>query len=187
MAGALIGDENKYDTEFWRIRSPLEQIDKITAPTFVVGGLNDIFQRGEPLIYEGLKDHTTAKLLIGPWEHLDGSSGAGLPADGVPALANIRLAWFDQYLKGMDTGAGDPTRRSPSTTPVPNAMSPPPTGHTPRPKQKPFSSTASPAPRCSAVFHRAPPSPTSRPACCKRQSTASAPPVPASGPPACWA
>ena len=107
VAGALIGDENKYDTEFWRIRSPLEQIDKITAPTFVVGGLNDIFQRGEPLIYEGLKDHTTAKLLIGPWEHLDGSSGAGLPADGVPALSNIRLAWFDQYLKGMDSGAGD--------------------------------------------------------------------------------
>ena len=107
VAGALIGDENKYDTEFWRVRSPLEQIDKITAPTFVVGGLNDIFQRGEPLIYEGLKDHTTAKLLIGPWEHLDGSSGAGLPADGVPALSNIRLAWFDQYLKGMDSGAGD--------------------------------------------------------------------------------
>ena len=108
VGGALIGDENKYDTDFWRQRSPLEQIDKITAPTFVVGGLRDIFQRGEPLIYEGLKNNgTTSKLLIGPWEHLDGSSGAGLPADGVPALANIRLAWFDQHLKGMDTGAGD--------------------------------------------------------------------------------
>ena len=108
VGGALIGDDNKYDNDFWRQRSPLEQIDKITAPTFVVGGLRDIFQRGEPLIYEGLKNNgTTSKLLIGPWEHLDGSSGAGLPADGVPALANIRLAWFDQYLKGMDTGAGD--------------------------------------------------------------------------------
>lgn len=107
VAGALVGDENRFNTDFWRIRSPLEQIDRISAPTFVVGGLNDIFQRGEPLIYEGLKDHTTAKLLIGPWQHLDGSSGASLPADGVPALSNIRLAWFDQYLKGMDTGAGD--------------------------------------------------------------------------------
>ena len=92
VAGALIGDENKYDPEFWRIRSPLEQIDKITAPTFVVGGLNDIFQRGEPLIYEGLKDHTTAKLLIGPWEHLDGSSGAGVPADGAATLRLLELA-----------------------------------------------------------------------------------------------
>lgn len=105
VAGALVGAENRYNTEFWRSRSPLEQIDKISAPTFVVGGLNDIFQRGEPLIYEGLKDHTTAKLLIGPWQHLDGSSGAGLPADGVPDLASLRLAWFDHYLKGMDTDA----------------------------------------------------------------------------------
>ena len=70
-------------TEFWRIRSPWSKSTR-SVPTFVVGGLNDIFQRGEPLIYEGLKDHTTAELLIGPWQHLDGSSGAGLPADGVP-------------------------------------------------------------------------------------------------------
>ena len=105
IAGALVGDENRFDTAFWRIRSPLEQVDKIRAPTFVVGGLKDIFQRGEPLIYEGLKDHTTAKLLIGPWQHLDGSSGAGLPADGVPDLNSLRLAWFDHYLKDIDTGA----------------------------------------------------------------------------------
>ncbi|MGB1467052.1 MAG: CocE/NonD family hydrolase, partial [Alcanivorax nanhaiticus] len=105
VAGALIGDENRYDTEFWRIRSPLEIIDKVSAPTFVVGGLHDIFQRGEPLIYEGLKAHTNAKLLIGPWTHLQGSFGEGLPADGVPDLASIRLAWFDHYLKGMDTSA----------------------------------------------------------------------------------
>ncbi|MGB2247041.1 MAG: CocE/NonD family hydrolase [Alcanivorax sediminis] len=105
VAGALIGNENKFDTPFWRIRSPIEKVAQITAPTFVVGGLHDIFQRGEPLIYEGLKDHTNAKLLIGPWTHVDGSSGANLPADGVPDLASIRLAWFDHYLKGMDTGA----------------------------------------------------------------------------------
>lgn len=105
VAGAVIGDENKYDTEFWRIRSPLEKVDQITAPTFVVGGLHDIFQRGEPLIYEGLKDHTNAKMIIGPWTHLQGSFGEGLPADGVPDLASIRLAWFDHYLKGIETGA----------------------------------------------------------------------------------
>ncbi|MBF1801120.1 CocE/NonD family hydrolase [Alloalcanivorax profundimaris] len=106
VAGAVLGDEHKYNTDFWRQRSPLEQADRIQAPTFVVGGLRDIFQRGEPLIYEALKNNgTDSKLLIGPWEHLDGSGGAGLPADGVPALANIRLAWFDHYLKGMDTGA----------------------------------------------------------------------------------
>ncbi|MFP5307267.1 MAG: CocE/NonD family hydrolase, partial [Gammaproteobacteria bacterium] len=71
----------------------------------IVGGLNDIFQRGEPLLYEALAERTTAKLLIGPWQHLDGSSGAGLPQDDVPDLNRIALMWFDQYLRGVDAGA----------------------------------------------------------------------------------
>jgi uncharacterized protein len=94
-----------YDGPFWRTRSPIEQADRIRIPTFVVGGLNDIFQRGEPMLYEAIRRNTTAKLLIGPWQHLDGSQGAGLPLDGVPPLNNIALMWFDQYLKGMDVGA----------------------------------------------------------------------------------
>ncbi len=98
------GDYN-YDTAFWRTRSPIEQADRIRIPTFIVGGLNDIFQRGEPLLYEALRDHTTAKLLLGPWQHIGGSQGAGLPKDGVPDLNHIALMWFDQYLKGMNAGA----------------------------------------------------------------------------------
>jgi len=87
----------------WQIRSPLEQDRKITVPTFIVGGLHDIFQRGEPLNYEAIKTHAPAKLLLGPWEHVE--AGSGLPADGVPVLNHIELQWFDQYLKGMKVGA----------------------------------------------------------------------------------
>lgn len=105
IASALLGGDRAYDDPFWRVRSPLEHADNISAPTFIVGGLKDIFQRGEPLLYEALKGHTTAKLLLGPWEHLDGSAGAGLPRDGVPDLGRIRLAWFDHYLKQLDSGA----------------------------------------------------------------------------------
>ncbi len=94
-----------YDGPFWRTRSPIEQADRIRIPTFIVGGLNDIFQRGEPLLYEAISRNTTAKLLIGPWQHLDGSQGAGLPANDVPDLDRIALMWFDQYLRGMDVGA----------------------------------------------------------------------------------
>lgn len=94
-----------YDGPFWRTRSPIEQADRIRIPTFIVGGLNDIFQRGEPMLYEVIRRNTAAKLLIGPWQHLGGSSGAGLPADGVPPLNNIALMWFDQYLKNMNVGA----------------------------------------------------------------------------------
>ena len=104
QAAVGLGGQN-YDSEFWRIRSPLEYTDRIRVPTFVVGGLNDIFQRGEPLLYEALKGHTTSKLLIGPWQHLGGSMGEGLPRDNVPDLDSIALMWFDRYLKGMGNQA----------------------------------------------------------------------------------
>lgn len=103
---ALLGDPGiAYDGSFWQVRSPLENDAKITVPTFVVGGLHDLFQRSEPLSYEAIKNHAPAKLLIGPWEHVQAALGQGLPVDGVPVLNHIELQWFDQYLKGMSVGA----------------------------------------------------------------------------------
>lgn len=99
------GEQTAYDGEFWRTRSPIEVAPNIRIPTFIVGGLQDIFQRGEPLLYEVIKQNAEAKLLIGPWAHIGGSTGAGLPADEVLSLNNIALQWFDEYLKGMDSGA----------------------------------------------------------------------------------
>lgn len=108
IAQSVIGTgEYNDDGPFWRTRSPIEVADRIRIPTFIVGGLNDIFQRGEPLLYEKIARNTTAKLLIGPWQHLGGSSGEGLPRDGVPDLDHIALMWFDRYLKGMDAAAAD--------------------------------------------------------------------------------
>jgi putative CocE/NonD family hydrolase len=97
------GGDLAYDGPFWKTRSPLELVDRIDVPDFVVGGLHDIFQRGEPMVYERLKRRVTTRLLIGPWTHLTGSSGDGLPRDGVPSLSQIELRWFDRYLKGIDT------------------------------------------------------------------------------------
>lgn len=105
-AGALTGEEGTaYDNAYWAIKSPLEFAKDVKVPTFIVGGLFDIFQRSEALNYEALKNHTTAKLLIGPWHHLEASEGAGLPRDGIPTLETIALIWFDRYLKGMENGA----------------------------------------------------------------------------------
>ncbi len=105
---ALLGDEETaFDSDFWRIRSPIERADRINVPTFVVGGLNDLFQRSEPLWFERLKGRVPTKLLIGPWNHIAtaGIPSNGLPADGVPPLNHIQLMWFDQYVKGMNVGA----------------------------------------------------------------------------------
>ncbi|MDP9139693.1 MAG: CocE/NonD family hydrolase, partial [Pseudomonadota bacterium] len=92
-----------YDNEFWSSRSTIEQAHNIRVPTFIIGGLQDIFQRGEPLLYETIKHNAPAKLLIGPWTHT--TIGSGLPADGVPNFDRIALQWFDQYLRGINSGA----------------------------------------------------------------------------------
>jgi putative CocE/NonD family hydrolase len=107
VANAAAGGDVAYDGNYWKVRSPIELLDRINVPAFVVGGLHDLFQRGEPMVYERLRNHVTAKLLMGPWTHLSGSQGSGLPRDGVPALNQIELRWFDDYLKGADTHIGD--------------------------------------------------------------------------------
>ncbi len=104
--GVLTGQaDSAYDNEYWATKAPLEVSEGVRVPTFLVGGLFDIFQRSEPLNYEALKNHTTTKLLIGPWHHLQAAVGDGLPRDGVPILDHIALMWFDRYVKDLDNGA----------------------------------------------------------------------------------
>ncbi len=103
ISDSVVGGDTAYDGPFWRQRSPIEVADRIDVPTFIVGGLDDLFQRGEPLLYEALADHTDARLLIGPWTHI--AAGSGLPADGVPDVDSLVLQWFDQHVRGIDTGA----------------------------------------------------------------------------------
>ena len=97
---AITGGTVAYDGPFWKARSPLEVVDRIKVPTFVTAGTHDLFQRGAPLVYERLKNRVPARLLIGPWTHVQGSSGAGLQAAGLPALNSIALRWFDRYVMG---------------------------------------------------------------------------------------
>lgn len=97
---ATSGGTTAYDGPFWRARSPLEVLRRIEVPTFVTGGHHDLFQRGEPLVYERLKSRVPTHLLMGPWTHVGGSSGEGLPRDGVPSLNSIALRWFDRWVMG---------------------------------------------------------------------------------------
>ena len=101
LADAALGGDRAYDGPFYRERSPLEVIDEVRVPTFVVGGEYDLFQRGEPLLYQRLRANgVPARLLIGPWTHLEASQGAGLPDGPVPSLDVLALRWFDRYLRG---------------------------------------------------------------------------------------
>ncbi len=94
------GGSAAYDGPFYRLRSPIDKIRRDHIPTFVVGGWFDLFQRGEPLLYQALRrEHVPTRLLMGPWYHI--TAGQGLPAQGVPTLDELELRWMDHYVKGI--------------------------------------------------------------------------------------
>lgn len=98
---ALLGGDPAYDGPFYRERSPIEVIDRIKVPTFLIGGEFDLFQRGTPLDFERLqKNGVPTKFILGPWDHLQGSSGAEVGKAGYGTLGELQLRWFDHYLKG---------------------------------------------------------------------------------------
>jgi len=98
------------DGTFWSVRSPIEGASRIKVPTFIMGSSNDIFQRDEPLLYEQLKRNANTKLVILPGSHVDAvqkalSGNDSAMSKGAPGSTSLLLQWFDQYLKGKDTGA----------------------------------------------------------------------------------
>jgi uncharacterized protein len=98
--------DSAYDGSFATSRSPLYRIANVHIPTFIVGGEWDIFQRGEPLLYQGLDlPASQKKLILGPWYHT--TAGNGLPTKDIagqtiPDLNTLQLAWFDHWLKGVN-------------------------------------------------------------------------------------
>lgn len=106
LASAALGSDAAYDGPFYRKRSPLSVVDEIDVPTFVTAGQYDIFQRGTPMLFDRMqRNGVDTKLLIGPWTHAEGSTGAGLEGSGISSLSEMALRWFDTHIKGLP----DPT------------------------------------------------------------------------------
>jgi len=101
LTGAVLGRDPVYDGPFYRVRSPITVIDKVRVPTFLVGGEHDLFQRGTPLLFERLRRNgVPTRMIWGPWDHLQGSSGEEVPGAGYGTLAELQLRWFDRYVRG---------------------------------------------------------------------------------------
>jgi uncharacterized protein len=101
MAKAILGGDPAYDGAFYRERSPINVIDKVRVPTFLIGGENDLFQRGTPMLFEQLqRNGVPTRMIWGPWDHLQGSSGAEVPEAGYGTLSELQLRWFDRFVRG---------------------------------------------------------------------------------------
>jgi uncharacterized protein len=108
VTDATLGGDQAFDGPFYRTRSPIEVIDAVKAPTFIVGGWFDLFQRGEPLLFQRLQANgVPSRLLMGPWTHI-GQAMSGLPATGEPCtFAELELRWHDHWLKGLGNDLSD--------------------------------------------------------------------------------
>lgn len=108
LVSAAAGADPAYDGPFYAERSPINVVDRVDVPTFLVSGEFDLFQRGTPLLFENLRQRgVPTRLVIGPWDHLQGSSGAAVGDAGYGSLAELQLRWFDHYVKGMPDAALD--------------------------------------------------------------------------------
>ncbi len=105
---ALLGGNPMYDGPFYRERSAIEYIDKVMVPTFLVGGEYDLFQRGTPMIFEKIqRNGAPVKMIIGPWDHLEGSSGTNVDDAGYGTIGELQLRWFDHWIKGRNGRLGE--------------------------------------------------------------------------------
>jgi putative CocE/NonD family hydrolase len=96
VVGASLGTEPAYDGPFYRLRSPVARAGEIRVPVVIQGGWWDLFQRGEPLLWESLRHSPDRVLIMSPHYHV--TSG--------PAMEDPKLKekWFAHWLLGTANG-----------------------------------------------------------------------------------
>ena len=93
------------DGAFWDRASARDKYEKIRIPTFHIGGWYDGYRDSLPRMLENVD--APVKAMIGPWSH-------AFPHDPYPKPGmewrHEAVRWFDQWLKGKDTGIMDEPR-----------------------------------------------------------------------------
>jgi uncharacterized protein len=86
----------------WRHGSICEDFSAIQCPVYAVGGWHDGYSNAIPRLLAGLE--APSKGLIGPWAHKYPHFATPGPQIG---FLQECLRWWDQWLKGIDTGIMD--------------------------------------------------------------------------------
>ncbi|WP_233743595.1 CocE/NonD family hydrolase [Leptodesmis sichuanensis] len=95
--------------EYWQQLSPKTYFQDVDLPMLHIGGWFDTFLRGTLHLYKEMADRSTYRqqLIVGPWAHLPWSRTVGALDFGPEANSpcdRLQIRWFDQFLKGIDTG-----------------------------------------------------------------------------------
>lgn len=102
--------DNYRPSEYWEKLSP--NIKDLDLPMLHVGGWFDNYLRGTIHIYKEMASRSSCPqhLIIGPWAHLPWGRKVGELDYGLAAsnpVDELQIRWFDQFLKGVDTGILD--------------------------------------------------------------------------------
>ena len=97
LVGSALGEESSYDGPFYRLRSPVTRASTITVPVVIQGGWYDLFQRGEPLLWESLQHSSDRVLFMSPHYHITKGPEMEDPS--------IKPEWFSHWLLGTKNGA----------------------------------------------------------------------------------
>ena len=98
--------------DYWEKLSPKSYCQSVDLPMLHIGGWFDTYLRGTLHFYKEMAQRSrhSQHLLIGPWAHLPWSSKVGAfnygPAAASP-VDRLQVRWFDQFLKGRETGLLD--------------------------------------------------------------------------------
>lgn len=112
--------EHLEDGPFWESRLLRNDIEKVRAATFLIGGWCDYYPDDFLRVYSRLQ--CPKRVLIGPWTHNYPENAWPLPR------LNDRyecLRWFDKYLKGRDTDPARPVDQEPPVTLFVREFTPP--------------------------------------------------------------
>jgi hypothetical protein len=111
VSSSLTGDRSSafmpYDQPQSRLRSPAERAGEITAAVFYTGGWYDIFQRGEPYLWNALSSTPPGgkKWVQSPTYHTAGNNH--WDETGIGTRNQVFVKWFDHWLKGAENGVED--------------------------------------------------------------------------------
>jgi hypothetical protein len=95
--------------EYWAQLSPKTYLQAVDLPMLHIGGWFDTFMRGTLHLYQAMADRSAHRqhLIVGPWAHLPWSRKVGALDFGPDANSpcdRLQIRWFNQFLKGIDTG-----------------------------------------------------------------------------------
>jgi uncharacterized protein len=103
-----------YD-DYWRRWSIDEDYSRLTVPALHIAGWYDIFLAGSVKNFLGMRagagsDAARAgqKLVVGPWTHMPWAPASVTHEGCGPGIVDdFQLRWFDQFLKGEESGVLD--------------------------------------------------------------------------------